>query len=351
MTFTQHPWFRFPRTMRTPPRRPELTCPAGGLPALEAAVDHGADCVYVGFRDETNARAFAGLNFDVASLRQGLAYAHRAHCKVLVALNTYPTTGAFPRWTRAVDTAADLGVDALICADPAVMGYASATHPHLRLHLSVQASATNYEAIEFYRERFGIARAVLPRVLSVAQVAHTIAHSRVEIEVFGYGSLCVMVEGRCALSAYATGDSPNCQGVCSPAKAVRWEPLGERMRTRLNGFLIDEFAADERPGYPTLCKGRFEVEGATYYALEEPASLNTLELLPQLLQIGVAAIKIEGRQRSPAYVAEVTSVWRDAIDRCLARPQEPADPLALAALDRLSEGQAQTLGAYSRPWR
>jgi putative protease len=337
--------------MRTSPRRPELTCPAGGLPALKAAVDHGADCVYVGFRDETNARAFAGLNFDDATLRDGVAYAHRRRCKVLVAINTYPTTSGHARWLRAVDAAAELGVDALICADPALMDYAAKTHPALRLHLSVQASATNYEAIEFYRERFGIARAVLPRVLSVAQVAHTIANSRVEIEVFGYGSLCVMVEGRCALSGYATGDSPNCQGVCSPAKSVRWEPRGDRMRTRLNGFLIDEFAADERPGYPTLCKGRFEVEGATYYALEEPASLDTLELLPELVRIGVAAIKIEGRQRSPAYVAEVTRVWREAIDRCLAMPEAPADPAARAALERLSEGQTQTLGAYSRPWR
>jgi O2-independent ubiquinone biosynthesis protein UbiU len=333
------------------PRRPELTCPAGGLPALKAAVDNGADCVYVGFRDETNARAFPGLNFDVPTLRDGVAYAHRRGCNVLVALNTYPTTARIERWTRAVDAAASIGVDALICADPALMDYAARAHPALRLHLSVQASATNYEAIEFYRERFGIARAVLPRVLSVAQVAHTIANTSVEIEVFGYGSLCVMVEGRCALSAYATGESPNCQGVCSPAKAVRWEPLGARMRTRLNGFLIDEFDADERPGYPTLCKGRFDVQGATYYALEEPTSLNTLELLPELVRTGVAAIKIEGRQRSPAYVAEVTRVWRSAIDRCVARPDAAADPSALAALNRLAEGQTQTLGAYSRPWR
>ena len=337
--------------MPTSPSRPELTCPAGGLPALKAAVDHGADCVYVGFRDETNARAFAGLNFDVATLRDGLAYAHRRGRKVLVALNTYPTTAAQARWTRAVDVAADLGVDALIVADAGVLDYAARRHPQLRLHLSVQASATNYEAIEFYRARFGIARAVLPRVLSVAQVAHTIAHTQAEIEVFGYGSLCVMVEGRCALSAYATGESPNCQGVCSPAKAVRFEPHEDGMRTRLNGYLIDEFAGDERPGYPTLCKGRFAVQGATYYALEEPTSLNTLDLLPELVRIGVAAIKIEGRQRSPAYVAEGTRLWRAAIDRCVAAPDAPADAAASAALSRLAEGQTQTLGAYSRPWR
>jgi collagenase-like PrtC family protease len=93
------------------------------------------------------------------------------------------------------------------------------------------------------------------------------------------------------------------------------------METRLNGILIDRFAEGERTGYPTLCKGRFEVEGETYYAIEEPASLNTLELLPELARVGIRAIKIEGRQRSPAYVAQVTKVWRAAIDAVMAAPE------------------------------
>ena len=333
-------------------RVPELVCPAGGLPALKAAVDHGADAVYVGFRDETNARAFAGLNFDDASLSEGVAYAHRRGRKVLVALNTFPTTGGFARWTRAVDRAAALRVDAVICADAALLDYAARAHPELRLHLSVQASATNHEAIEWYRERFGVRRAVLPRVLSLAQVEHTISRTGVEIEVFGYGSLCVMVEGRCALSAYVTGESPNCQGVCSPAKAVRWEPHAGGMRTRLNGFLIDAFEGDERPGYPTLCKGRFDVQGERDYALEEPTSLNTLAILPELIGMGVKAIKIEGRQRSAAYVEQVTRVWRAAIDQAAAAVgRYSVQPEWSATLARHAEGQQHTLGAYNRPWR
>ena len=88
--------------------------------------------------------------------------------------------------------------------------------------MSVQGSATNYEAINLMKELFGIRRAVLPRVLTLSQVKHVIENTDVEIEVFGFGSLCVMVEGRCILSSYATGESPNMQGVCSPAKAVRW---------------------------------------------------------------------------------------------------------------------------------
>ena len=180
----------------------------------------------------------------------------------------------------------------------------------------MQASATTWEAIEFYRQRYGIRRAVLPRVLTLSQVQHTIAHTEAEIEVFGFGSLCVMVEGRCALSAYVTGQSPNTAGVCSPPSAVRWEETAAGVEARLGGVLIDRYAADEPRGYPTLCKGRFEVDGQRDYAIEEPTSLNTLALLPQLIEAGVSAIKIEGRQRSPSYVAEVTRVWRDRHRRC-----------------------------------
>jgi O2-independent ubiquinone biosynthesis protein UbiU len=140
--------------------------------------------------------------------------------------------------------------------------------------------------------------------------------------VFGFGSLCVMVEGRCALSSYVTGESPNTHGVCSPAKAVRWQETPQGLESRLNGVLIDRYGQGESAGYPTLCKGRFDVgDDESYYAIEEPTSLNTLTLLPQLQQIGVKAIKIEGRQRSPAYVAQVTKVWREAIDECKAQPQ------------------------------
>ena len=193
---------------------PELVCPAGSLRSLQLAVDAGADAVYMGLKDVTNARNFAGLNFDLKQARQGVQYACDRGRKVLMALNTYAQAETPQRWFDAVDVAADIGVHALILADPGVMAYARRTHPDLRLHLSVQASATNYEAIEFYRERYGIQRAVLPRVLTLSQVAHLIRHTSVEIEVFGFGSLCVMVEGRCALSSYATGQSPNNAGVC-----------------------------------------------------------------------------------------------------------------------------------------
>jgi putative protease len=330
----------------------ELVCPAGSLPALKAAIDHGADCVYLGFRDATNARNFAGLNFDEAAIAEGIRYAHDRGRKVFLALNTYPQPASWELWRRAVDRAAESGIDAVILADPGLMQYAARVHPRLRLHLSVQGSATNYEAINFYHRQFGIARAVLPRVLSLSQVEQVVANTPVEIEVFGFGSLCVMVEGRCILSSYATGESPNTHGVCSPAKAVRWQRTPKGLESRLNEVLIDRYSDTEQAGYPTLCKGRFEVRDDTYYAIEEPTSLNTLEILPKLASLGTRAIKIEGRQRSPAYVAQVTRVWREAIDNCLSERQRySVKPAWMGELNTLAEGQQHTLGAYHRPWK
>ncbi len=340
-------------TSNEAPAVPELVCPAGSLPALRAAVDNGANCVYLGLRDATNARNFAGLNFDEAAIATGVRYAHEHGCRVFMALNTYPQAANPGLWHGAMDKAVDLGVDAVILADPGLMQYAVARHPQLRLHLSVQGSATNYEAINFYAEQFGIVRAVLPRVLSMEQVRQVIDKAKVEIEVFGFGSLCVMVEGRCSLSSYVTGESPNTHGVCSPAKAVRWQQTPAGLESRLNDVLIDRYADGENAGYPTLCKGRFDVgTEKSYYAVEEPTSLNTLELLPQLMKMGVKAVKIEGRQRSPAYVAQVTRVWREALDHCAANPHRYAPKRAwMASLDQVAEGQQHTLGAYHRPWK
>jgi putative protease len=330
----------------------ELVCPAGSLVALRAAVDNGADAVYLGFRDDTNARHFAGLNFDDAAVAKGLEYAHARGARVFAAINTYPQAAGWPRWTAAVDRAAGLGVDTLILADIGVMAYAAERYPALALHLSVQGSATSSEAIRFYAEHFGIRRAVLPRVLSLKQVAQVIEDCPVPVEVFGFGSLCVMVEGRCLLSSYVTGRSPNTFGACSPADAVEWRERGETLETRLNGVLVDRFGAGERAGYPTLCKGRFRVQGKTGYAIEEPTSLNTLSILPQLQAAGVAAIKVEGRQRSPAYVAQVTRILRAAIDACRRDPERyHTEPAWMDGLAKVSEGAQTTLGAYHRPWQ
>ncbi len=333
-------------------RKVELVCPAGSLPALKQAVDNGADAVYMGFRDATNARNFPGLNFDEKAARQGIEYAHSRGRKVLLALNTYPQPQSWPIWTKAVDMAAELGVDALILADVGLMHYASQTHPNLRLHLSVQGSATSGEAIAFYKEQFNIQRVVLPRVLSLSQVKRVINDTDVEVEVFGFGSLCVMVEGRCYLSSYVTGESPNTKGACSPAHAVRWSETSRGRQVHLGGVLIDSYKENESAGYPVICKGRFFVNGKLDYAIEEPTSLSVLDILPQLLEAGVSAIKVEGRQRSPAYVGQVTRVLRQALDAAQSNP-ESYNPRSewVAQLDKVAEGSTHTLGALERQWQ
>jgi putative protease len=269
-----------------------------------------------------------------------------------MAINTYPRPEGWERWKAAVDSAAELAVDALICADIGVLNYASHRWPELPLHLSVQASCTNYEALQFYHDHFGIRRAVLPRVLSLSQVKQVIEHTPVEIEVFGFGSLCVMVEGRCILSSYVTGQSPNTCGACSPAQFVEYRQTANGLESRLGGLLTDRYGQGEQAGYPTICKGRFEVGDHTFYAIEEPTSLNTLALLPELQSSGVKAIKIEGRQRTPAYVGKVARVWREAIDSCRRNPESYAPkPAWDQALSQVSEGTSTTLGPYYRPWQ
>jgi len=160
-----------------------------------------------------------------------------------------------------------------------------------------------------------------------------------------------MNEGRCWLSSYACGESPNTVGACSPAKYVKWDKKPGSMETRLNGILIDRFADNEPAGYPTLCKGRFEVEGHTYYALEEPTSLNVLSILPEIIKIGVCPLG-ERIQRSPTYVAQVTRTLRAALDSLTQGANGfHVKPAWQAELAKVSEGSQATLGAYNRPWR
>ncbi len=327
-------------------QRLELVAPAGTPAALRAAVDARADAVYLGFRDQTNARNFPGLNFDEAEFSDGLGYAHRHGCKAFVAINTFPPAGRPGPWHQAVDRAAAAGADALILADIGLLDYAARKYPELRRHLSVQASASNPEAIRLYHEAFGIKRVVLPRVLTVAEIAALNRQVPVQTEVFAFGGMCVMAEGRCLLSSYATGQSPNMNGVCSPASHVRFEQQGATLVSRLGGFTIDRFKPGAPAGYPTLCKGRFVTGGRDAYLFEEPTSLNVIDVLPELAEAGVTALKIEGRQRGRAYVERIVTAFRNAVEAA-ARGERPG----ASELTALTEGGRNTLGAYQKAWR
>jgi putative protease len=336
------------RVQRDPSRQVstlELVCPAGTPAALRTAVDAGAHTVYCGFRDDTNARNFPGLNFNRAELRDGVAYAHDNGADVLVAINTFPTAGKLDIWHKAIDDAAEIGADAVILADIGLADYTQKNHPNLRRHLSVQAAASTPEGINYYAKAFGIQRVVLPRVLTLPEIKALNARTEVETEVFVFGGLCVMAEGRCSLSSYVTGKSPNKTGVCSPASHVAYVDNGNGLDSRLGQFTINRFSESEPAGYPTLCKGRFNANSKTSYLFEEPVSLNLLEMLPEVADAGVTALKIEGRQRGRAYVEKVVRAFRGAIDAL-----ERGEHLDAAAITDLTEGGQETSGAYRRKW-
>ena len=326
--------------------RLELICPAGTPASLRGAVDAGADCVYCGFNDETNARNFPGLNFSRAEMQEGIAYATARGARVLVAVNTFPRAGAVELWHRAVDDAFDAGAHAVILADLGLLAYAAQRHPGRRLHLSVQAAAANADAINFYAEAFGVKRVVLPRVLTVQEIAAINRDIAIETEVFIFGGLCVMAEGRCSLSSYATGKSPNMHGVCSPPSHVEYREEGGDLVSRLGGFTIHRVGREVAAPYPTLCKGCFSAGDYRGHVFEDPVSLDAVALIPQLARAGVRALKIEGRQRSRAYVEAVVRAFRRATEA-----QAAGRPIPAGDLNRLTEGQQSTAGAYRKAWR
>ncbi|MBN9545691.1 MAG: U32 family peptidase [Alphaproteobacteria bacterium] len=326
--------------------RLELVCPAGTPAALRTAIDAGADVVYCGYRDETNARNFPGLNFTRSEMEKSIAYAHGHETKVFVAINTFPRAGREQIWHSAVDDSVTLGADALILADLGLLAYATDRHPLVRRHLSVQAAAANADTINFYAREFGVRRVVLPRVLTIDEIAAINREIDCETEAFVFGSLCVMAEGRCSLSSYVTGASPNLNGVCSPGSQVAYRECDGKLVSELGGFAIHKVDRSEPAPYPTICKGYFSAGDFHGHVFEEPAGLDGSALIPQLAMAGVTALKIEGRQRSRAYVGAAVRNLRRAIDNYAA-----GLPVGESALLHLSEGQSTTQGAYQKAWR
>ena len=325
----------------------ELVCPAGTPAALRTAIDAGADTVYCGYRNCTNARNYPGLNFDQDELIEGVAYAHKRGRKVLVAINTFPRAGDEKPWHKAVDDAAEAKADAIILADIGVLDYATRHQPSLRRHLSVQASAANPMSIAFYRDRFDVKRVVLPRVLSLEDVAALIKKTKMETEVFAFGSVGPMSEGRCFLSSYMTGMSPTTEGVCAPASHVSYKEEGGCIKSCLGCVTLNQFAKGEPAAYPTPCKGRYVARGKALYLFEEPIGLNAIDILPQMKAAGVTALKIEGRQRSRAYVEEVVSAFRKALDAMA----DGSSKSFANDLKNVAEGGRETFGAYKKGWR
>ena len=327
----------------------QLNAPAGDMPSLMAAVDAGADSVYIGFSSPTNLRNLPGLNFSLEQAAKAVQYAHKRGAKVYIAVNTHPTDRQLDKCFRAVDNADDVGADVLIAADLAVLEYARDKHQRLEIHLSCSAGVTDPEAIRFYQEEFGVTCVVLPRVLSIEHIAALRRRVDVLLEVMVFGVLCANYDGSCCLSSFITGASANSVGACSPAQFVQLEESKEgQVIQKLNGLVINEYLGSQKRTYPMPCKGKYYNSSRDIWphTFQDLCCLNALPVLPELAAAGVDIVKIEGRQRSLAYVRSVTSVWRSAIDAL--GGAENVDPhiFESTALDPVLEGTAGTLGPF-----
>jgi len=267
-------------------RLPELLAPAGEWEALVAAVVNGADAVYLGGK-EFSARSYAP-NFSEAELAEAVKFCHLRRAKIYAAVNTLIAPEEFGRALDYLYRLAEWGVDGVLVQDLGLAQTARRVLPELPLHASTQMTIHNAEGVRFLA-RLGFRRVVLARELSLADInAIREACPEVELEVFVHGALCFSYSGQCLLSSFVGGRSGN-RGRCA-------QPC--RLFYRLEGGLA------EAEGY-----------------LLSTRDLKALELLPQLAAAGVAALKIEGRMKRPEYVATVTRIYRQALDRYAEDPQ------------------------------
>ncbi|MGT2784360.1 peptidase U32 family protein [Streptococcus merionis] len=275
-------------------KRPEVLSPAGTLEKLKVAVDYGADAVFIGGQ-AYGLRSRAG-NFTPDQMREGIAYAHARGAKVYVAANMITHEGneaGAGEWFRELR---DMEIDAVIVSDPALIMIASTDAPGLEIHLSTQASATNYETFEFWKE-LGLTRVVLAREVTMAEVAEIRKRTNVEIEAFVHGAMCISYSGRCVLSNHMSHRDAN-RGGCS--QSCRWKydlyemPFGQERRS-LKGEIPEEYSMSS-------------------------VDMCMIENIPDLIENGVDSLKIEGRMKSIHYVSTVTNCYKAAVDAYLESP-------------------------------
>lgn len=277
-------------------KRPEVLSPAGTLEKLKVAIDYGADAVFVGGQ-AYGLRSRAG-NFSMEEMKEGIDYAHDAGAKVYVAANMVTHEGnelGAGTWFRELR---DMGLDAVIVSDPALIVICATEAPGLEIHLSTQASSTNYETFEFWKE-LGLTRVVLAREVSMAELAEIRKHTDVEIEAFVHGAMCISYSGRCVLSNHMSHRDAN-RGGCS--QSCRWKynlydmPFGTERRS-LHGEIPEEYSMSA-------------------------VDMCMIENIPDMIENGVDSLKIEGRMKSIHYVSTVTNCYKAAVDAYMESPEK-----------------------------
>jgi U32 family peptidase len=305
-------------------KRPEILAPAGDLEKLKMAIIYGADAVYLAGH-AFGLRAFAG-NFSPEEMRQGVEFARSHGARVYVTVNIFAHNEDFAELPSYLEFLAELGVDAIIAADPGVVDVALRYTPNLAVHLSTQANTTNYVSADFWF-RQGVKRIVLARELSQHEIKEIREQVEGELEIFVHGAMCMSYSGRCLLSNYLTGRDAN-RGEC--AQPCRW------------GYSLVE---EKRPGQYFPIE---EDEHGTY--VFNSFDLSLLEHIPQVVDLGVNSLKIEGRMKSINYVTAVVKAYRLALDAYFDNPDSyRVDPAWLADIAKVSHREYSTGFLFGKP--
>jgi U32 family peptidase len=262
-------------------QKPELLSPVSDFTSLNAAIQSGADAVYFGLK-KLNMRATA-KNFKTAELKKATDICHKNKVRAFLTLNTIVYDSEISELKKILKSAKEAKIDAIICWDPSVIKEAKKLN--LEIHLSTQASVSNTESAKFYKS-LGVKRIVLARELSLEQIKKIKKQAKIEVECFIHGAMCVSISGRCFLSQFAFGRSANRGDCLQPCRRT---------------YLIQ----DKEENF------KYNIEDNNILS---PSDLCTLEFIDKLIEAKIDAFKIEGRSRSPEYVATVTKVYRTAID-------------------------------------
>ena len=274
---------------------PELLSPAGDWQCVRAAVENGADAVYFGLDCGFNAR-YRAQNFGLPDLEELASWLHRRSVKGYATLNTLVFPEELSKLAKVVEEIAAAGVDAVLVQDFGVARLVRAICPDLEIHASTQMSLTSAETIRV-AEDLGLSRVVLARELSVAEITKIAEKTRMPLEVFIHGALCVAYSGQCLTSESLGGRSAN-RGQCAQACRLPYE------------LVVD---------------GEDKDLGDVRYLLS-PQDLAGYASIPELLRAGIASFKIEGRLKSPEYVANITKQYRRAIDAVVAKQTLSVSP-------------------------
>lgn len=260
--------------------KPELLSPVGDFECLKAAVQNGADSVYLG-ASSFNARARA-TNFDENSLKEAVEYAKLHNVKVNLTLNTLIKNEEFEDAVNLAVYAYNIGVDAIIVQDLGLSSYLLKNHPEIPLHASTQMTVHNLAGVKAL-EKQGFSRVVLSRELSISEIKYIKENTDCELEVFIHGALCISYSGGCLFSSMV-GDRSGNRGLCAQPCRLPYELLDSKENKISSGFLLS------------------------------PRDLCSLDYLPTLVRLGIDCFKIEGRMKTPTYVATVTRIYRKYID-------------------------------------